>query len=118
MLDFACKQFDLKEILRCSLNLTKAEFKVLEFFLNHKVKKYNSNEISKSMNLDLTTIQKSLKKLYDKKIIIRSQKNSAKGGYIYYYEIENKETISKTILRTINNWINKVEIEINIWKTK
>lgn len=116
MIDFACRQFDLKDILKCSLGLTKAEFRVFEFFIKNQDKKYTSLDISNKMHLDITTIQKSLKKLFEKNIIVRIQKNLSNGGYIYYYEIKNKNFISQIVLDTINSWQKKVEFELNSWK--
>jgi len=49
MIDFACKKFDLKEVIRCSLNFTKTEFKILEYLMENSNKKFTTQEISKNI---------------------------------------------------------------------
>lgn len=115
MIDFACKEFSLDDIIKCSLGLTKGEYKVMRFFLANKKNKYTSNDIVKELSLDLTTVQKSLKKLHEKDVLIRIQKNMDSGGYVYCYQIKNNKEISKKIMETINTWVNKVETEITRW---
>lgn len=115
MIDFACKQFDLDEVIKCSLGLTKTEFKIMKYFLKEINRECTTISISKELNLNLTTIQKAAKKLSDKKIIIRHQKNLKKGGYIYTYEYNSKQDTRKIIKGIIKNWFKKVEERIDKW---
>ena len=115
MIDFACKEFDLEDIIKCGLGLTKTEFSIFKYFLNHKGKELITSEISKELKLNLTTIQKATKKLHEKGILIRHQKNLNNGGYVYTYEIESKQKIRFVIKKLIKNWSNKVEEEIDKW---
>jgi len=116
MIDFACKKFDLKEIVKCSLGLTKSEFHLFEYLLMHSSTGFQSAELAKALKLDLTTVQKGVKNLYEKRILYRTQKNIDQGGYIYYYQIKNKEEVKKRIMGTIKNWVSKVESEMKEWK--
>lgn len=113
MIDFACKQFNLDDIIKCSLGLTKTELKILKLFLKPQTKNYTSENLSKNMNLNLTTIQKAVKKLSDKKIILKHQKNLQNGGYIFIYTCNSKSEIKRIIKTTIQNWSNKVEQKID-----
>ena len=115
MIDFACKQFDLGDIIKCGLSLTKTEFKIMEFFLKNASKEFTTPLLSKKLNLNLTTIQKAVKKLSERNIIIRHQKNLEKGGYIYTYKCGLKSDIRKIIKNIIRNWSNKVEERIDKW---
>ena len=115
MIDFACKQFNLDDIIKCGFGLTRTEFKIMEFFLKNKEKEFTTISISKKLNLNLTTIQKAVKKLSEKKIIIRHQKNLTKGGYVYTYESNSKKDIKKSIKQIIRNWSDKVEKRIDGW---
>ena len=65
MIDFACRRFDLRDIIKCGLGLTRAEFKIMEYFLSHK-RECNTSTISKNLSLNLTTVQKAVKKLNEK----------------------------------------------------
>ncbi len=115
MIDFACKRFDLDDIIKCGLGLTKTEFKIMKFLLKNSNKKHTTNKISKKLNLNLTTIQKAVKKLSKLNIIKKSQKNLLKGGYIYIYKCNPKEEVRTNIKKIIRNWSNKVEEEIDKW---
>jgi predicted transcriptional regulator len=115
MIDFACKEFDLEDIIKCGLGLTKAEHKIFMYFLEHKGKELTTLKISKKLNLNLTTIQKAVKKLHEKEILIRHQKNLENGGYVYSYEISSKQKIRDVLKKIIKNWSEKVETEIDKW---
>lgn len=115
MIDFACKKFDLREIIKCSLGLSKAEVKILEFFVKEKTEYYSSQEISKSLSLDLTTVQRGLKKLHEKGMLTRRQLNKDLGGYLFEYKLKNKKECKDIIMGIIHSWTNKVEKEICSW---
>lgn len=111
MIDFACKKFDIKDIICCSLGLNKSEYNILDSIKNNN---YTSKELSKKLNLDLTTVQRALKKLFNKKLLIRNQKNLS-TGYQYYYSINDKKNIKKIISSIIEDWSNKSLKEIENW---
>ena len=115
MIDFACKQFNLDDIIKCGLGLTRTELKIMKYFLKDISKECTTNSTSKKLNLNLTTIQKAVKKLSEKGIIIRHQKNLDNGGYIYTYECNSKSNIRKIIKEIIQHWTHKVEEKIDKW---
>lgn len=114
MIDFACKKINLNEIIKCSFGLGKADIKILNFLISHKTKQ-SSNQILEKIRLDLSTIQRSLKKLHEKDLIKRFQENLNNGGYIYYYESINKSIIKKMLMDVVHAWTNKVEKEFDKW---
>lgn len=111
MIDFACKRFRLDEVIKCSLNMTKSDVKVMDYLMKNRERK-SSQDIASALNLDLSTVQRSLKKLSEKYIIIRNQNNLAGGGYIYFYTLNDKKVVRKIIMDIINNWVKQVEIEL------
>ncbi len=115
MIDFACKKFNLDEIVKCGLGLTKAELIIMKYFMKNPRVEFNSNEVSKELKLNLTTIQRAVKKLYGKKIILRHQKNLGSGGYIYTYEASAKKDVRDILKAIIKRWSSKVEDEIDLW---
>lgn len=115
MIDFACTQFDLDDIIKCGLGLTKAEFGILKYFLKHPDQEFTTLLLSKELDLNLTTIQKAVKKLSDNSIVLRHKKNLENGGYLYTYECNSKRNIRKIIKEIIRNWASKVEEEIDRW---
>jgi predicted transcriptional regulator len=114
MIDFACKRFDLSEIIKCGLGLSKTDYTILYKML-HLDEFYSSKEISDKIGLDVTTVQRSLKKLYEKGIILRKQINLDKGGYLFLYKIKPKNSIKEMIINVIDNWSSKVKTEIVKW---
>lgn len=114
MIDFACKKFDINEIIKCSLGLTKSELKILQFFIRGK-RKATAEDVSQEMKLDLSTVQRALKKLHDKKVIIRRQKNLDNGGYVFCYSVSDKKEISDQIIKTVKTWSGRVEEELAKW---
>ena len=114
MISFACKNIELKDLVMCSFELNKTDYKLFNFLI--KKKKYLSiNEISEEMKLERTTIQKSLKRLFEKNIVLRLQKNIDSGGYMFVYKIKDKELIKNIMKEMVSEWYKKVKIEIEAW---
>ncbi len=114
MIDFACKQFNLQDIIKCSLGLTKADVQVFEFLLK-STGSFKTEAIAKKINVDLSTAQRAVKKLHDKNLVKRMQKNLPGGGYVFEYQINDKKVIRKTVLDIVNKWTNRVEQELEQW---
>lgn len=115
MIDFACKRFELDEIIKCGLGLTKSDFKIMMYLLKNNEDMLDSSQIAKRLNLNLSTCQRSLKRLNEKDIIARSQINLSKGGYNYLYRIHDKRFLRKLIMDVINGWTKRVENELKRW---
>ena len=115
MIDFACKKFELNEVIKCGLMLTKSDFNIMLFLIKNKNNNYKSIDLAKQLKLNLSTCQRSLKKLYEKNIIIRSQVNFISGGYVFRYKISNKKHIRNMVMNVINSWVKKVEESLEKW---
>lgn len=111
MITFACKKISLEEIVRCSFNLSRTEYKTFRFLLE-KEKEFDVNSLSKRMGLERTTVQKASKGLLKKGIAKRRQVNIKKGGYFFLYTVNSKAEIREKLLRIIKQWHNNVEKEI------
>ncbi|MBS3084964.1 MarR family transcriptional regulator [Candidatus Pacearchaeota archaeon] len=114
MIDFACKKFDLDEVIKCILGLSKSEFHLLKF-LSENDKKFTTEELSKNLNLDKSTIQRSIKKLHEKNLVSRSQINQSVGGYVFLYRIKEKENIKKIVKETLDKWVETFKNKITNW---
>src|SRR5512138_2173352 len=108
MIDFACKEFDLDEIIKCSLGITKAEFKLVKKMLSSDKEWFTTQELSKELDLDLSTVQRCVKSLNEKEIIIRRQENLDSGGYLFRYQLKKREELRQRIKDTISRWVAKV----------
>lgn len=108
MIDFACKQFNLDDIIKCALGLSKADCKVFRFFLGQD-QEFTADIIAEKLSLDLSTVQRSLKKLTDKDLLERGQHNFTGGGYQYSYRSRSKSYVRKLIMDIIGGWTQRVE---------
>ena len=115
MIDFACKKFDIEEIIRCSLNLTKTEFNIVKYLMKNSQKRFTAKEISRIFKIGLSTSQKAIKRIDKTGLIKKGQKNLKKGGYIFVYSIKEKLILKQKILNIIYNWIKKVKLELKKW---
>lgn len=114
MLKFACKKFNMSEIIQCSLGISKAECRLFEFLL-YEEGNFTAQEIAKKMKLDRTTVQKSIKTLVKNDIVVRKQKNLDKGGYIFSYEIKDKNVLRNKIKNIVSEWSTRVLEKIDKW---
>jgi predicted transcriptional regulator len=116
MIDFACKEFKIEDVIKCALNLTKADLNVMKYFLNEPDRWVDTDALSKVLKLDISTVQRSVKKLYEKEILQRSQQNLDGGGYIYIYKIHSKNRIKNIIQKIVQSWADRLGQELEQWE--
>ena len=112
MMTFACKQIRKDELIRCSFNLNKTEYRVLMVILG-KEQAYTVSQVAKITKLERTTIQKAIKDLVSKNLAKRVQKNLPRGGYTFVYRVEDKNEIKGKMKEIIYKWYQSVETEID-----
>ncbi|MFZ2498292.1 MAG: MarR family transcriptional regulator [Methanosarcina sp.] len=116
MIDFACKEFRVEDVIKCALNLTKADLKVMKYFLNETEQWVDTDSLSKVLKLDISTIQRSVKKLHEKEILQRSQQNLDGGGYVFRYKIHSRAKIKNIIMTVVNSWADRLGQELEKWE--
>lgn len=114
MIDFACKQFNLRDIIKCSLGLTKADLAVFEYLLAHHAR-HRTEELAAKLSVDPSTVQRAVKKLHEKGLVKRLQTNLQGGGYLFEYQANDKKVLRAIILKTVQDWTTRVEHELNNW---
>lgn len=114
MISFACKQIDFKDLLTCSFSLNKTEYNLLLFLLEQK-EPLCASTIGELIHKDRTTIQKAVKKLVSKDLVIKHQVNLNNGGYTFLYSIKDKQFIKQQITDIVDSWHKKVVDSINNW---
>lgn len=114
MIDFACKRFDIEEVVKCSLGLSKSEFRLLKYLIDHD-SQFTTEELAKNLNLDKSTIQRAVKKMHGKGLLSRGQINQSVGGYVFLYRVKDKQNIRKIVLDTVEGWVGVFKTEINKW---
>lgn len=114
MISFACKGIRFEELIRCSFNLNKSEYKLLIQLLEQK-KEVTIPQMAKKMNMDRSSIQKGAMGLLKKNLAHRRQVNLNNGGYFFFYSAKRKESIKKSILLIIDKWHQEVIKEVEAW---
>jgi len=114
MIDFACKRFEIEEVVRCGFGLSKADYRILVTLMKHGDNGLTTLELARELKLDLSTAQRSVKKLFEKEIISRSQFNLS-SGYLYKYSIRDKKVIKEKIINIIKGWAGGAENSIKNW---
>ena len=112
MIDFACQKIDLNDVVKCGLGLTKSDLFIFNFMRNNSTEWFSTEDIAKKVKLNLSTVQRAVKKLREAEVLILKQQNLENGGYIFLYQAENKNKIRKVILKIAESWIKKVEAEL------
>ncbi|ADI73881.1 transcriptional regulator, TrmB [Methanohalobium evestigatum Z-7303] len=115
MIDFACKEFELDDVLKCALNLTKSELDIMNYFLRDTDRWVTTENIATELKLDLSTVQKAVKKLHSNEVLKRSQNNLDNGGYVYIYRIYSRREIKNLIMDIVYTWVNRVDNELDQW---
>jgi len=59
-MEFACKNFNLEEVIRCGFNLTKADFLVFEFLMKNHTKKIKHKSAFKRIKFRVINCPKDL----------------------------------------------------------
>ena len=111
MIDFACKNFELEEVLKCALGLTRSGMQVFqEFYKNDDW--MTTEQIAEKLGLEQSTVQRAVKELHEKDVLSRYQENLSAGGYMYTYKMKDKGHVKQVVMDTIKNWVEKVEEEM------
>ena len=114
MIDFACKTFNIDEIIKCGLGLTKVELEIFYFLLKAD-DMISSKELSVKINRDNSTVQRALKKFYERELVDRKQINLKKGGYSFIYSVKSKTEIKNILIKIIHKWVSNVETAFDSW---
>jgi predicted transcriptional regulator len=114
MIDFACKRFQLDEVIKCGLSLTKAEYLLFEYVVKH-ADECTTEQLAAHVSLDLTTVQRAVKKLHEEGVLQRSQQNLEGGGYVYMYSIKSKQELRRILMDIINRWVKTVDTALQKW---
>ena len=110
MINLACKNITVQELITCAFNINKTEYLIISQLL--KKQNCSSESLSNKLGKDLTTIQKALKTLVEKELVIRKQINLEGGGYKFIYQSISKEEIKNKIENNLNNFQEKVLLRL------
>lgn len=114
MIDFGCKRFDIEEVMKCGLGLSRSEFAVLKLLVNTE-QQLTTEDIARKMKIHLTTVQRAVKSLSEKKVVEKNQKNLQNGGYVFVYRAMPKTHIRKVLMDSVYGWTHRLEQELKKW---
>ena len=113
-IDFVCRVIALEDILKCSFGLNKTEIAIMKFLLEEK-EELTIEEIMKKISRDRTTIQRGVKRLFEKDLIKRRQINLDKGGYVFIYSSKPKAELKDKVFKIFESFKENVGKEIQKW---
>ncbi len=114
MIDFACKKFDIDEVVKCGLGLSRTDFRLLKFLVENQ-DSFTTGDLAKKLGVDKSTIQRSVKKLHGKGLVSRGQINQSVGGYVFTYRVKDREKIREMVWAIIDGWEKNVKKRIVNW---
>ena len=114
MITFACKTVDIKDIIRCSFDLSKTEYALFEALLQLD-DSLTVAQLSKRLSLDRSTVQKGISRLQEKELVARRQVNLSGGGYRFIYGIEDKESLRMRLEGIVEQWYANVRKSLQQW---
>ena len=115
MINFACQRFQLEQIIRCGLALTKTDYKILNFLVENTDSWYTTEDIAEAFKINVSTAQRAVKKLHMEGVIQRTQNNLDSGGYVFLYKSYPKNYVKKMILDIVSKWTKAIEQELDVW---
>ena len=110
-LNFACKKITIEQLLKCTFSLSNTEVKVLKVM--DCSKEVSIKDIQKKLNKDRSTVQRAVKSLADKELIIRKQYNLETGGYVFTYRCIRKAFLKEKMKATLDQFHESVEKAID-----
>jgi len=117
MISFACKTINIVDIIRCAFDFTKTDYAIFEFLFSNEGW-FTSDDLAKKMKLDVSTIQRSMKKLVEKKVVLRRQENLEKGGFFFTYASCDRLLMKKRIIKIVDSWTEQVKDNLDRWQPK
>lgn len=113
-MNFVCRLITIEDVLKCSYGLNKTEISILRYLIEEK-EELNIEEIQKKIKKDRTTIQRSVKKLFEQELIKRRQINLDKGGYVFVYAPKAKSELKEKVYKIFESFKVAVGKEIQKW---
>ena len=103
-----CRRLSFDDVLKFSLGLSKTETETMKAVLKIR-QPFTVGKIAERMKKDRSVAQRHLKKLGEKGVLLRFQRNRDEGGYEFVYRTIDKREL-KNILRTgIKQFTSQVE---------
>jgi len=91
------KEINLDEAIKHIYCLSKAAMDVLKFIRNNGDSLHTTEELARKLKLNLSTVQRAVKKLYDCGLLTMKQDNLKGGGYILLYRKMHIGTVQSNI---------------------
>ncbi len=113
-MDFACQEIDVQQVLSCTFGLSKSGCAVLKQ-LFASTQPMTSDELASQTGYDLATVQRALKHLSERGVLVRTQHNRPQGGYEYVYEVVDTQTFTALVDKTLTSWLAQARQEVQLW---
>jgi predicted transcriptional regulator len=89
------------DLLCCAFGLQSSEIDTYFALLSRSK---TAEEISSDLGLDRSTVQRALKSLLQKQLVLREMRHIQRGGYYYVYSALSTNEVRKQILDELDLW--------------
>jgi predicted transcriptional regulator len=101
------KTFDKpSDLLCCAFALRSSE---IDTYFSIVTEPKVVEDIAQDIGKDRSTVQRILKKLHKKGLVIREVRNFERGGYYYVYSAISTDTVREQILEQLEQWYTKTK---------
>ncbi len=107
----SCGNVEVERLLRCLLNLTKTEYRVLMMLMR---KEMSAKELAAVLGLDRSTVQKALTDLIDRKLVRRRKIGLSRGGYKFLYRSLDPEEMRDLLNEAVRRWCKSLNEELSV----
>ena len=115
MIDFACRTLSLDDLIKCAFALTRTELTIFKYLVRHPGTPLTTDEIASALGVDVSTVQRAVKKLHDRKVLEKQQRNLGSGGYVFVYVCAEKQRIKAIIEDNLRRFSKKVDQALEEW---
>ena len=100
--------------LKNMLDLPKADVKVFKIICKNDIE-YDCDTLSEKLGLNVTTVQRAVKRLYELNLIKRNQTNLSGGGYLFTYSGLDKNDLNSIFSIHLMKKVTRIQKAIDKW---
>ena len=107
----SCGKVETERLLRCLLNLTRTEYRVLTALMKQEM---DAKSLAALLDLDRSTVQKALMSLVERGLVRRRKVGLPRGGYKFLYRSLSPEEMKSLLNDAIRRWCESLSRELSV----
>lgn len=106
----------LDRVFKYDLGLSRADLRVFNFLVSNDGVFFDTHTLCKRLKCNLTTVQRSVKKLTSLNLLVRDKFCLVGGGYLYEYKSVRKRNVKGIVMNNLNRRMIKIHALLKNWK--